>query len=150
MGGHAAARGNTGGRARGVMLHFAYGANMSRAVMREHAPAAQAVGVATLADYRFRIMAPGHASVAPLRAGIVYGVLWRITPRDCVTLAACENIPADCIMPRCCRCGMPAGGGWRWSIWRGRAGKRCRRRDIWMLRPQPRWSGDCRTFTLAN
>lgn len=92
MGGHAAARGNTGGRARGVMLHFAYGANMSRAVMREHAPAAQAVGVATLADYRFRIMAPGHASVAPLRAGIVYGVLWRITPRDCVTLAACENI----------------------------------------------------------
>jgi hypothetical protein len=88
VGGHAAERGKVGG----VMLHFAYGSNMSRAVMRKHAPGAEAVGVATLAHYRFLIMAQGHASVAPFRAKTVYGVLWRLTPRDCVTLAAWENV----------------------------------------------------------
>ncbi len=39
------------------MLHFAYGANMSRAVMRRHAPSAQPIGVAQLANYRFVITA---------------------------------------------------------------------------------------------
>ena len=74
------------------MLHFAYGSNMSRAVMRRHAPGAQPVGVAALANYRFLIAAHGHASVAPSCGKTVYGVLWRLTPRDCVTLAAWENI----------------------------------------------------------
>jgi AIG2-like family len=74
------------------MLHFAYGSNMSRAVMRRHAPGAEPIGVATLANYRFLIATHGHASVAPLRTSTVYGVLWRITPRDRVTLAAWENI----------------------------------------------------------
>ena len=53
---------------------------------------AEPVGVATLPNYRFLIIAQGYASVAPLRAKTVYGVLWRLTPRDCVTLAAWENI----------------------------------------------------------
>jgi hypothetical protein len=75
-----------------VTLHFAYGSNMSRNVMHRHAPGAEPVGVATLADYRFLIATQGHASVAPLRTGLVYGVLWRITPRDRVTLDAWENI----------------------------------------------------------
>jgi AIG2-like family len=75
-----------------VTLHFAYGSNMSRDVMRRHAPGAEPVGVATLADYRFLITTHGHASVAPLRTDKVYGVLWRITPRDRVTLDAWENI----------------------------------------------------------
>jgi gamma-glutamylcyclotransferase len=75
-----------------VTLHFAYGSNMSRDVMRRHAPGAEPVGVAALADYRFLITAHGHASVAPRRTGLVYGVLWRITPRDRVTLDAWENI----------------------------------------------------------
>jgi AIG2-like family len=81
-----------GGRARGVTLHFAYGSNMSRAVMRRHAPGAEAIGVATLADFRFLITTHGHASVAPRRASTVYGVLWRLHARDRVTLAAWENI----------------------------------------------------------
>ena len=88
VGGDAAKR----GRACRVIFHFAYGSNMSRAVMRRHAPGAEAVGVATLANYRFLITTHGHASVAPLRAKTVYGVLWRLTPRDCVTLDAWENI----------------------------------------------------------
>jgi hypothetical protein len=74
------------------MLHFAYGSNMHRAVMRRHAPAAEPLGVATLANYRFVVTADGYASVEPMRAQTVYGVLWRLTPRDRVTLDAWENI----------------------------------------------------------
>jgi AIG2-like family len=88
VGGHAAERRQAGG----VILHFAYGSNMSRVIMRKHAPAAKPVGVASLPSYRFLIVANGYASVAPLRAKTVHGVLWRLTPRDCVTLAAWENI----------------------------------------------------------
>jgi AIG2-like family len=74
------------------MLHFAYGSNMHRAVMRKHAPQAQALGVARLANYRFVITADGYASVEPARAQAVHGVLWRLTPRDRVTLDGWENI----------------------------------------------------------
>jgi hypothetical protein len=74
------------------MLHFAYGANMHRDVMNRHAPAATPVGVAALADHRFIITADGYASVVPMRAHTVYGVLWRLTPRDRVTLDLWENI----------------------------------------------------------
>ena len=76
------------------MLHFAYGANMHRDVMGRHAPAATPIGAAALADHRFIITADGYASVAPLRAHIVHGVLWRITARDRVMLDAWENVAA--------------------------------------------------------
>ena len=75
-----------------MMLHFAYGANMHRDVMRRHAPAATPIGAAALADHRFIITADGYASVAPGLAHTVHGVLWRITPRDRVTLDAWENV----------------------------------------------------------
>jgi hypothetical protein len=74
------------------MLHFAYGSNMHRAVMRRHAPNAEPIGTATLADYRFLITADGYASVKPARTHTVHGVLWRLTPRDRVSLDAWENI----------------------------------------------------------
>jgi hypothetical protein len=74
------------------MLHFAYGSNMHRALMRKHAPTAVPIGVAALADYRFVITADGYASVEPARARTVHGMLWRLTPRDRVTLDAWENI----------------------------------------------------------
>jgi AIG2-like family len=74
------------------MLHFAYGANMSRAVMRKHAPAAEPIGAALLANYRFVITADGYASVEPMRAASVHGVLWRLTARDRVGLDAWEGI----------------------------------------------------------
>lgn len=76
------------------MLHFAYGSNMHRAVMRKHAPAAEPVGVAALANHRFVITGDGYASVEPLPAQTVYGVLWRITPRDRATLDGWENVAA--------------------------------------------------------
>jgi hypothetical protein len=75
-----------------MTLHFAYGANMSRAVMRRYAPAAREIGVAELPDHRFVITGDGYASVEPGRASSVYGVLWRITPRDRVSLDAWENV----------------------------------------------------------
>ncbi len=68
------------------MLHFAYGSNMDRAIMRKHAPCAEPLGVASLKDHRFVITADGYASVEPARGATVYGVLWRLTPRDRVTL----------------------------------------------------------------
>jgi hypothetical protein len=74
------------------MLHFAYGSNMHRAVMRRHAPNAEPIGVASLADYRFVITADGYASVEPARTHMVYGVVWRLTPRDRVSLDAWENV----------------------------------------------------------
>lgn len=74
------------------MLHFAYGSNMYRALMRKHAPAAAPLGAARLPDYRFVITADGYASVEPARAQSVHGVLWRLTPRDRITLDTWENI----------------------------------------------------------
>lgn len=81
------------------MLHFAYGANMDREVMRRHAPGAIAVGVAALADHRFAISADGYASVLPGRAAMVHGVLWRLTPRDHAGLDAWENVAAGLYRP---------------------------------------------------
>lgn len=64
------------------MLHFAYGSNMDRAIMRRHAPSAVPIGVAALQNHRFVITADGYASVEPARAQTVRGVLWRLGPRD--------------------------------------------------------------------
>jgi hypothetical protein len=79
-------------RRKDLMLHFAYGSNMYRALMGKHAPAAVPIGVAALANYRFIITADGYASVEPAPARTVHGMLWRLTPRDRVTLDAWENI----------------------------------------------------------
>lgn len=76
------------------MLHFAYGSNMHRAVMRKHAPQAVALGVAHLRDYRFIITTDGYASVAAQTGGCVHGLLWRLTARDRVALDRWENITA--------------------------------------------------------
>jgi gamma-glutamylcyclotransferase (GGCT)/AIG2-like uncharacterized protein YtfP len=74
------------------MLHFAYGSNMHRAVMRKHAAAAQPLCPARLEGYRFVITADGYASVTPDRSRCVHGLLWWLTPRDRVTLDLWENI----------------------------------------------------------
>ena len=75
-------------------LHFAYGANMSRAVMKKYAPGARALGVAELAGHRFVITADGYASVEPARAQSVHGVLWRITPREAGEHAKAADVKA--------------------------------------------------------
>src|SRR5690349_14718294 len=85
-----------------MTLHFAYGANMNAAVMRRHARHAQPLGVAELNCHRFVITADGYASVEPADAWQVYGVLWRITPHDRVTLDAWENVQAGLYRAKTC------------------------------------------------
>jgi cation transport regulator ChaC len=108
------------------MLHFAYGSNMYRALMRKHAPAATPIGVARLADYRFVITADGYASIEPARARTVHGMLWRLTPRDRVTLDAWENI---------------AGGLYRAETVPVRCDGRQRPALVYIARPRPRPRG---------
>ncbi len=73
-------------------LYFAYGSNMHRDVMATHAPMAKPLGVGTLVNYCFVITADGYASIEPKRTQAVYGILWRIEPRDRVRLDMWENI----------------------------------------------------------
>jgi gamma-glutamylcyclotransferase (GGCT)/AIG2-like uncharacterized protein YtfP len=74
------------------MLHFAYGSNMSAALMRRRCPGARLEGSACLPDYRFIIMRSGYASVVPAPGCCVHGLLWRVTPRDVAALNAYENL----------------------------------------------------------
>ena len=76
-----------------LMLHFAYGSNMHRAHDAQTCAGARAArrGAAR------RIIASSSPRTATPRsnrrgAKRVYGVLWRLTPRDRVTLDLWENI----------------------------------------------------------
>lgn len=77
-----------------MTLHFAYGSNMSRKGMEARCPSAEPAGLAILEDYRLIIMTDGYASVEPARGQDVYGVLWRLTPRDLSNLNAYESLQA--------------------------------------------------------
>jgi gamma-glutamylcyclotransferase (GGCT)/AIG2-like uncharacterized protein YtfP len=74
------------------MLHFAYGSNMSRPMMRKLCPAARPLGPARLDRWRFLITADGYASVVPAAGGVVHGALWRLTPRDLAALNRYESV----------------------------------------------------------
>jgi hypothetical protein len=76
------------------MLHFAYGSNMHRGLMRARCPDARVVGHAVLRDHRFMITRDGYASMRGARGGVVHGLLWSISPRDLAALNAYENIDA--------------------------------------------------------
>src|SRR5258705_1324476 len=64
-----------------MMLHFAYGSNMSRTLMRQRCPGATELGPARLEGHRFIITRAGYASVEPAPGQAVHGVLWRVNPR---------------------------------------------------------------------
>jgi len=74
------------------MLHFAYGSNMHRGVMRRHAAQAVPLGAARLGDHRFIVTVDGYASTLPAPGRTVHGMLWRLRPRDRATLDHWENI----------------------------------------------------------
>jgi cation transport regulator ChaC len=82
------------------MLHFAYGSNMSRQLMRARCPHAQALGVASLAGWRFVINCEGFGSIAPLPGGRVQGVLWRLSMRDLAAINAYESISSGLYLRR--------------------------------------------------
>lgn len=74
-----------------MTLYFAYGANMERAAMRRRCGAAVALGPAVLRGWRY-VIAQGYGSVAPAAGMHVFGVLWRLTPRDLAALNAFESL----------------------------------------------------------
>jgi cation transport regulator ChaC len=74
-----------------VTLYFAYGANMERAAMAKRCPGATAHGVARLRGWRYTI-AQGYGTVARAPGGRVFGILWRLTPRDLAALNAFESL----------------------------------------------------------
>src|SRR5258708_5865543 len=78
-----------------MTLHFAYGSNMSRALMESRCRDARALGVATLPGWRFVINREGYGSIAPRAGGLVYGVLWRLSVRDLAAINAYESVSTD-------------------------------------------------------
>src|ERR1700674_2081499 len=83
-----------------MLRYFAYGSNMSSALMRRQCPCAEPSGPAQLDGWRFIVMRGGYASVVPAAGGVVHGVLWRLTPRDLATLNAFENIDSGLYLRR--------------------------------------------------
>jgi hypothetical protein len=83
-----------------MTLHFAYGSNMSRRLMLARCPQACALGVATLAGWRFLITPDGVGSIAPRPGAVVQGVLWRLTPRDLAAINAYESLDSGLYLRR--------------------------------------------------
>jgi gamma-glutamylcyclotransferase (GGCT)/AIG2-like uncharacterized protein YtfP len=73
-------------------LYFAYGSNMSRALMRQHCPRSQSIGGAVLDRHRFIVTADGYASIIASPSHVVHGVLWRLDARDVAALDAYEGM----------------------------------------------------------
>jgi hypothetical protein len=83
-----------------MILHFAYGSNMSRALMGARCPGAVALGVATLSGWRFVINPDGVGSIAPYPGALLRGVLWRVTLRDLVAINAYESVDTELYLRR--------------------------------------------------
>jgi len=75
-----------------MTLHFAYGSNMNRALMRRRCPTAEPLGPARLDGWRFMIMRAGYASIVLASGSAVHGIVWRLSPRDLAALNAYENL----------------------------------------------------------
>jgi len=75
-----------------MTLYFAYGSNMSRPMMAVRCPTAAAVGAGVLSGWEWLIVGNGYASVRRRPGATVYGVLWRLQPRDQAALDVYESI----------------------------------------------------------
>jgi len=132
------------------MLHFAYGSNMSRALMAVRCPGATALGTATLVGWRFVVVRAGYGSIAPQPGGVVHGVLWRLGPRDLAAINAYESLDSGLYVRR--QLPVQCGSG-RASALVGRRG--CRRAlcTAWRdgrRRDHPAASASCRTAAWTN
>jgi hypothetical protein len=83
-----------------MTLHFAYGSNMSRKLMDARCPHATALGVATLAGWRFTVNPDGIGSIVPQAGRLLPGVLWRVTLRDLVAINAYESVDTGLYLRR--------------------------------------------------
>jgi len=59
--------------------------------MRDRCPTARPLGPALLRGWRY-VIAQGYGSVTPAPGVCVFGVLWRLTPRDLAALNAFESL----------------------------------------------------------
>ena len=83
-----------------MTLHFAYGSNMSRALMGARCRGAEAIGTATLSGWRFVVNPEGFGSIAPRPGGCVHGVLWRLSARDLAAINAYESVDSGLYVRR--------------------------------------------------
>src|SRR5262249_14828624 len=83
-----------------MTLHFAYGSNMSRALMGARCRDAEAIGMAVLSGLRFVINPEGFGSIAPRAGGYVHGVLWRPGARGVASLNAYESADSGVYLRR--------------------------------------------------
>src|SRR5258705_2674579 len=83
-----------------MTLHFAYGSNMSRALMGARCRGAEAVGIAVLSGWRFVINPEGFGSIALRPGGRVHGVLWRLSARDLAAINAYESVDSGLYLRR--------------------------------------------------
>jgi cation transport regulator ChaC len=77
-----------------MIRYFAYGSNMDRDMMRTRCRQAVPCGVATLPGFRFIITSDGYASIVRCPRSVVYGIVWRLAPRDLAALNLYENLAA--------------------------------------------------------
>jgi hypothetical protein len=83
-----------------MTLHFSYGSNMSTRLMRTRCPGACALGIGTLAGWRFVINPDGVGSIAPRPGAVVHGVLWRVGTRDLAAINAYESLDSGLYLRR--------------------------------------------------
>jgi hypothetical protein len=83
-----------------MSLHFAYGSNMSRALMRMRCPGATPLGTATLRNWRFVVTTDRVGSIARGPGAVVHGVLWRLGPRDLAAINAYEDLDSGLYVRR--------------------------------------------------
>jgi gamma-glutamylcyclotransferase (GGCT)/AIG2-like uncharacterized protein YtfP len=83
-----------------MLRYFAYGSNMSVALMRRRCRGAELVGAARLDGWRYIVTRDGYGSIVPAAGSTVHGVLWRITPRDLAALNAFESIDSGLYVRR--------------------------------------------------
>lgn len=75
-----------------MRTYFAYGSNMDDTQMARRCPDARLMGPASLPDHRFFITDDGWASVRPDSSQSVWGLLWRLSPRDEDALDLWEDV----------------------------------------------------------
>jgi hypothetical protein len=83
-----------------MTLHFAYGSNMSRALMAMRCPGARPLGTVSLAGWRFIVNPDGVGSIAPRSGALLRGVLWRVDLRDLAAINAYEGIDSGLYLRR--------------------------------------------------
>lgn len=76
----------------GVVLYFAYGANLRRKAFTELCPGSEVLGVARLPDHRIIIADHGYATVVPSPGDLVWGLLWMVPAATLPALDAFEEL----------------------------------------------------------